>query len=207
MAVDWNINLWYLRNHPASLFSVLKRKTTFGQPELHFYHPFWPVFSKYGLFKKHSVGCLRSLLIWWKSRRQRSWLRWCIIRTKWSVKIYQNMATNEDIQMVWWLIWSSVTGEKEEGFEEVGLGSTAAKYQGSKKTLQQQQHNQTVSTYMVLSFKLTFHDQRLDLGQILSLKVEWILNVFELEFFVSIAKTNGLVEWFPCFVKMYFMSY
>jgi len=28
----------------------------------------------------------------------------------------------------------SVTGEKEEGFEEGGLGSTAAKYQGQKLT-------------------------------------------------------------------------
>ena len=157
----WKVNLWYLRNHPASLFSVLKRKTTFGQPELHFYYPFWPVFTKYGLFKKHSVGCLRSLLIWWKSRRQRSWLRWCIIRKKRSVKIDQNMAKNEYIQKVWWVIWSSVTGEKEEGFEAVGLGSTAAKYQGRKMW-----QDSTTTTYSVLSFKLIFHGQRSDLGYI-----------------------------------------
>ena len=50
-----------------------------------------------------------------------------------------------------------------------------------------------VSTYMVLSFKLTFHDQRSDLGQILSLKVEWILIVFELDFFVSFSKNGSHV--------------
>ena len=168
MAIIWKVNLWYLRNHPSSLFSLLKRKTTFGQPELHFYHPFWPVFSKHGLFKKHSAGCLRSLLIWWKSRRQRFWQRWCIIRTKWPVKSYQNMAKHEDIQMVWWLIWSSVTGEKEEGVEEVSLGSTAAKYQGRKRWQDSTTTttNQMVSTYSVLSFKLIFHGQRSDLGYI-----------------------------------------